>query len=162
MLDSPLLCGQDLVQVLIAWTTRGTGSMHTTACMQEVDEEWRRTVLAFQQKIHAVAVKLLKAIFIGLGREASIIDEVHTPYCCCKAFLLDWKPPQMLRPWRKLRTWEQPAKLAEDIRMPHRPSTCHLRRTPALWVRLLTPCHNLKLQSPAMTKCTYNCADSCG
>ena len=65
--------------------------MHATARMQELDEEWRRRVLAYQQQIHAVAVKLLKAIFVGLGRDASTIDEaghcpaaadVHVPLAC--------------------------------------------------------------------------------
>ena len=43
---------------------------------QELDEAWRRMVLDYQQRLHAVAVKLLKAIFIGLGRDEAIIDEV--------------------------------------------------------------------------------------
>ena len=45
---------------------------------QELDAEWRRTALEFQAKVHAVAVKLLKAIFLGLGRDASIIDEARS------------------------------------------------------------------------------------
>jgi hypothetical protein len=40
------------------------------------------TVLDFQQRIHAVALKLLKAIFIGLGRDTGIIDEVCLFLCC--------------------------------------------------------------------------------
>ena len=57
-----------------ASTALELASMHATARMQELDEEWRRRVLAYQQQIHAVAVKLLKAIFVGLGRDASTIE----------------------------------------------------------------------------------------
>ncbi|CAL5229196.1 g12477 [Coccomyxa viridis] len=38
-------------------------------------EEWRRTALDYQAKVHRVAIIILKAIFIGLGRDEKIIDE---------------------------------------------------------------------------------------
>ena len=50
---------------------------NTPSAVQELDTEWRRTVLDLQEKMHAVAVKLLRAIFIGLGRNDRVIVEVH-------------------------------------------------------------------------------------
>ena len=40
-------------------------------------EEWRAIALEYQEKVHRVAVIILKAIFIGLGRDEKIIDEVR-------------------------------------------------------------------------------------
>lgn len=38
-------------------------------------EEWRKIALDFQEKVHKVAVTILKALFIALGRDATIIDD---------------------------------------------------------------------------------------
>ena len=46
--------------------------------MQVLGEEWRRVALDYQAKVHRVAIIILKAIFIGLGRDEGVIDEVHT------------------------------------------------------------------------------------
>ncbi len=58
-----------------------------TAARQESDcvlqilgEGWRRTALEYQEKAHRVAIIILKAIFIGLGRDENIIDEVKRHY----------------------------------------------------------------------------------
>jgi len=42
-------------------------------------EEWRRTVLDFQEKLHCTAIKILRALFIALGRDEAIIDDVRVP-----------------------------------------------------------------------------------
>ena len=42
-------------------------------------EEWREIALDFQEKVHKVAVTILKALFIALGRDATIIDDVRLP-----------------------------------------------------------------------------------
>jgi isopenicillin N synthase-like dioxygenase len=45
--------------------------------VQVLGNEWRKTVLDFEEKVHEVAVTILKAIFVGLGRDEAIIDEVR-------------------------------------------------------------------------------------
>jgi hypothetical protein len=65
----------------------------------DADEEFRETALTFQAKTHDVALKILKALGIGLGWDESIFDDVSShgilgelacQYgCCCpvqKAF----------------------------------------------------------------------------
>ena len=44
--------------------------------------EFRENALDFQAKVHDVAVKILKALFIGLGRDESLIDEVGVQLPC--------------------------------------------------------------------------------
>ena len=62
--------------------TNGTWAVLTvlSQCsqLQVLGEEWRKIALDYQAKIHRVAIIILKAIFIGLGRDESIIDEVQT------------------------------------------------------------------------------------
>ena len=48
--------------------------------LQVLGDEWRRTALDYQAKVHRVAIIILKAIFIGLGRDENIIDEVQTTH----------------------------------------------------------------------------------
>ena len=38
--------------------------------------DFRATALSFQEKCHDVSVKILKALFIGLGWDESRVDEV--------------------------------------------------------------------------------------
>ena len=45
--------------------------------LQVLGEEWRAIALDYQEKVHHVAIIILKAIFIGLGRDERIIDEVR-------------------------------------------------------------------------------------
>ena len=53
-------------------------------------EEWRAIALDYQEKVHRVAIIILKAIFIGLGRDEKIIDKVR-PLTggteCCYGFI---------------------------------------------------------------------------
>ena len=46
--------------------------------LQILGDEWRRVALSYQAKVHRVAIIILKAIFIGLGRDEQIVDEVQT------------------------------------------------------------------------------------
>ena len=46
--------------------------------LQILGEEWRRVALDYQAKVHRVAIIILKAIFIGLGRDDEVIEEVRT------------------------------------------------------------------------------------
>lgn len=39
--------------------------------------EWRRIALDYQEKVHRVAIIILKAISTGLGRDEKIIDQVR-------------------------------------------------------------------------------------
>jgi len=61
--------------------------MVLTAARQESDcvlqilgEGWRRIALEYQEQAHRVAIIILKAIFIGLGRDENIIDKVKRHY----------------------------------------------------------------------------------
>ncbi len=47
--------------------------------MQVLGKEWAQTALDIQEKVHKVAVTILKALFIALGRDETIIDDVSTP-----------------------------------------------------------------------------------
>jgi hypothetical protein len=42
-------------------------------------KEWVATVLEFQKKVHRVSVIILKALFIALGRDETIVEEVSLP-----------------------------------------------------------------------------------
>lgn len=53
--------------------------------LQVLGEEWRRVALDYQAKVHRVAIIILKAIFIGLGRDEKIIDEACTPISMCSS-----------------------------------------------------------------------------
>lgn len=44
--------------------------------VQVLGKEWAQTALDFQEKVHRVAVTILKALFIALGRDEAIIDNV--------------------------------------------------------------------------------------
>lgn len=50
------------------------------ACVtwQVLGEEWRKTALEFQEKVHRVAITILKALFTALGRDEAIIDDVRS------------------------------------------------------------------------------------
>jgi hypothetical protein len=39
--------------------------------------DFRATALSFQRKCHDVSVKILKALFIGLGWDEALVDEVR-------------------------------------------------------------------------------------
>lgn len=66
---------------------RGEPCVHSQAmpcsvcvCLfQVLGEDWRKTALDFQEKVHKVAVTILKALFIALGRDETIINDVHLP-----------------------------------------------------------------------------------
>lgn len=51
--------------------------MNLLSTVQVLGEEWRSIALDYQEKVHRVAIIILKAIFIGLGRDEKIIDEVR-------------------------------------------------------------------------------------
>ena len=123
----------------------------TGASMQEVDEDWRRTALGFQEKVHGIAVKLLKAIFIGLGRDASIIDEAcssplahlcpssrllltiqgDAQTCCMLGRTPQDRPPSQMHAER---TSHLESCHLFQLLCPCRPLTSPPRRTPASWV----------------------------
>lgn len=43
----------------------------------ELGQDFKKKSLEFQAKVHDVSVKILKALFIGLGRDEKEIDEVR-------------------------------------------------------------------------------------
>lgn len=47
----------------------------TAACCR-AGEEFKATSLSFQRQVHEVSVKILKALFVGLGRDPAEIDDV--------------------------------------------------------------------------------------
>ena len=64
--------------------------------LQVLGEEWRKIALDFQEKVHKVAVTILKALFIALGRDATIIDDVRLPLTSIK---LKWPWLQLNQMW---------------------------------------------------------------
>lgn len=57
--------------------------------MQVLGEDWRKTALDFQEKVHKVAVTILKALFIALGRDEHIINDVRLPLWTFPSVLYD-------------------------------------------------------------------------